>query len=54
MLCFAIVTWLDISLDISSKVGAICLQGPHHSAQKSTTIGFEALKLRYQNSHLLH
>ena len=23
----------------SSKAGAICLQGPHHSAQKSTTTG---------------
>jgi hypothetical protein len=43
MLCFAIVTWSDISLDISSKVGAICLQGPHHSAQKSTMTGFPAL-----------
>ena len=34
---------LAISLDISSNVGAICLQGPHHSAQKSTITGLPAL-----------
>ena len=39
ILCFAIVISFDISLEISSRVGPICLQGPHHSAQKSTTIG---------------
>ena len=27
-LCFAITTWSFISSDISSSVGAICLQGP--------------------------
>src|SRR6056297_81391 len=28
-----------ISSDSSSRAGPICLQGPHHSAQKSTTTG---------------
>ena len=41
ILCLAIVTSFDISSEISSSEGPICLQGPHHSAQKSTTIGFE-------------
>ena len=44
MLCLAIVTSLLISSDISSKIGPIILQGPHHSAQKSTTIGLEDFK----------
>ena len=30
-----------ISFEISSKAGAIALQGPHHSAQKSTKTGFD-------------
>ena len=38
MLSFAIVTSPNSS-EISSKAGAICLQGPHHSAQKSTKTG---------------
>src|SRR5271157_4819269 len=33
------VTWPFISVAISSSAGPIILQGPHHSAQKSTTTG---------------
>ena len=44
ILCFAIVISLDISFEISSKVGPICLHGPHHSAQKSTNIGLSDFK----------
>jgi len=29
----------DCSVAISSRIGAIILQGPHHSAQKSTMTG---------------
>ena len=43
ILCFAIETSFAISSEISSKIGPTILQGPHHSAQKSTTIGFEDL-----------
>ena len=32
------------SSDISSIIGPINLQGPHHSAQKSKRIGFSELK----------
>ena len=39
MLCLAIVTLSFISFEISSRIGPICLHGPHHSAQKSTTVG---------------
>ena len=35
MLCFATDNWSDISFEISSKIGAIWTQGPHHEAQKS-------------------
>ena len=31
------------SLEILSKMGAIALHGPHHSAQKSTITSFSAL-----------
>ena len=30
-------------------MGPICLQGPHHSAQKSTTIGFSDFNIIYGN-----
>ena len=40
ILSLAITTSFDISSDISSKIGPICLHGPHHSAQKSTIVGF--------------
>ena len=36
---FPIVILSLYSSDISSSMGPICLQGPHHSAQKSTNIG---------------
>ena len=39
ILCFAIVTCEDISSESSSRIGPIILQGPHHSAQKSTSTG---------------
>src|SRR6056297_4210718 len=35
----AILILPSISADNSSRAGPICLQGPHHSAQKSTTTG---------------
>ena len=38
ILCLAITT-SDISFEISSSMGPICLHGPHHSAQKSTITG---------------
>src|SRR3546814_5686317 len=44
MLILATVTRPPISAAISSKAGAIILQGPHHSAQKSTRTGPEAFK----------
>src|SRR3546814_4117598 len=44
MLILATVTRPPISAAISSKAGAIILQGPHHSAQKSTRKGPEAFK----------
>ena len=28
----------------ATKIGATCLHGPHHSAQKSTNVGLEAFK----------
>ena len=37
---FAICICYSCSEANSSKIGAIILQGPHHSAQKSTSIGF--------------
>jgi hypothetical protein len=39
MLIFMILAFGPNSLAISSKDGPIILQGPHHSAQKSTTTG---------------
>src|SRR5262245_12676392 len=38
-LSFAMVTFSAMFVPISSRVGAICLHGPHHSAQKSTSTG---------------
>ena len=35
ILCFAMITSLAISSEISSKLGPICLHGPHHSANPS-------------------
>src|ERR1700758_5150109 len=40
-LSLAILTLPAISVAISSSAGAIMRQGPHHSAQKSTTTGSE-------------
>src|SRR5580704_17649731 len=42
MLTLAMVTWPASSSEIWSSAGAICLHGPHHSAQKSTSTGPEA------------
>src|SRR5581483_4885070 len=39
MLSLAMVTWPARSSAICSSAGAICLQRPHHSAQKSTSTG---------------
>jgi hypothetical protein len=39
MLSFAILTLPPSSVAISSSAGEIIRQGPHHSAQKSTTTG---------------
>src|SRR5664279_4190614 len=41
-LSLAMVTCPSISVAISSSAGEISRQGPHHSAQKSTTTGPEA------------
>src|SRR3989454_1497761 len=40
---FTILTLSPIAPEISSRAGAIMRQGPHHSAQKSTTTGPVAL-----------
>src|SRR6478736_770165 len=40
-LSLATVRWSPYSLAISLRIGAICLHGPHHSAQKSTTTGVD-------------
>src|SRR5688572_17559534 len=37
------------SAAMSSSAGAICLHGPHHSAQKSTSTGLEALRTSESN-----
>src|ERR1700729_2653294 len=42
-LSFTILTFSPIAPAISSSAGAIMRQGPHHSAQKSTTTGPSAL-----------
>src|ERR1039458_9416035 len=39
MLTLPMRTRLSYSVASSSRTGATCLQGPHHSAQKSTTTG---------------
>src|SRR5262245_11578935 len=41
MLSLTILTLPLSSLAISSSAGAICRQGPHHCAQKSTTTGVD-------------
>src|SRR4051812_10696201 len=43
-LTLAILTLPCISVAISSSAGPIIRQGPHHSAQKSTTTGSDALR----------
>src|SRR3954471_11464653 len=40
ILILAMVSFSPSSLDNSSSAGAIMRQGPHHSAQKSTSTGF--------------
>src|SRR5580692_10450136 len=47
MFSLATVTWLCSSSAISSSAGAICLQGPHHSAQKSTSTGLPAFRTSF-------
>src|SRR5262249_60318732 len=47
ILSFATVTRPPISLAISSSAGPICLQGPHHSAQKSTRTGVLAFSTSF-------
>src|SRR4051794_35689130 len=42
MLSLATLILAPSSVAISSSAGAIILQGPHHSAQKSTTTGWLA------------
>src|SRR5246127_2256907 len=42
-LSFTILTLSPMAPAISSSAGAIMRQGPHHSAQKSTTTGPDAL-----------
>src|SRR5262252_3108535 len=44
MFSLTILTLPSSSLAISSSAGAICRQGPHHSAQKSTTTGVDDFK----------
>src|SRR5579863_5570805 len=39
ILTFPILTRPSYSSDNSSRIGPIALQGPHHSAQKSTSTG---------------
>src|SRR3546814_16164299 len=43
MLTLAMVSLPSISPAISSSAGAICLHGPHHSAQQSTSTRSEDL-----------
>src|ERR1700722_5292750 len=49
MLTFAMVSASPNSPAICSRAGAICLQGPHHSAQKSTRTGLEAWRTSASN-----
>src|SRR6266516_7185513 len=44
MLTLPTLTFPSYSLASSSRIGAIILQGPHHSAQKSTSTGVDAFK----------
>src|SRR3954462_11340186 len=37
------------SVAISSRMGAIILQGPHHSAQKSSSTGFSDFRTSWEN-----
>src|SRR5665213_663071 len=47
MFSLATVTWFPSSSAICSRAGAICLQGPHHSAQKSTSTGKSACRTTF-------
>src|SRR3569623_2827030 len=49
MLSLATLSLPALSLDMSSKIGAIILQGPHKSAQKSTNTGPSALSTSLSN-----
>src|SRR4029078_5381149 len=49
MLSFATLMRSLYSLAISSRIGAIILQGPHHSAQKSRSTGFSDLSTSWEN-----
>src|ERR1044071_771301 len=49
-LSFTILTLSPIAPAISSSAGAIMRQGPHHSAQKSTTTGPSALRTSVSKS----
>src|SRR4051812_39180590 len=49
-LSLRIVTFSPIAVEISSSAGAIMRQGPHHSAQKSTTTGPVALSTSVSKS----
>ncbi len=49
MLTLAMVTLSPSSWAICSSAGAICLQGPHHSAQKSTSTGCSAFSTSCSN-----
>ena len=44
---------LPSSLDNSSSIGESCLQGPHHSAQKSTKTGWVLLSTSFSNESSL-
>src|SRR3954454_12526481 len=47
---FKKVIWSPCLLAISSRIGATCLRGPHHSAQKSTRTGLSDLRTCASNS----
>src|SRR5581483_1429469 len=49
ILILATVTLSPSSAASSSSAGAIMRQGPHHSAQKSTTTGFEEFRTSFWN-----
>src|SRR5918994_5420913 len=50
MLTLATRIWPFFSVARSSRKGAIVLQGPHHSAQKSTTTGTSDLRTSASNA----